>query len=376
MQATDSTSLKVLHAASLMTPKTGMLMQMGWEQKAADRSGISWTARMYSPKNAVIDSDIVIFDEKIVDSGRQGALQSLVRWVSLRYRYHQWVKSIEHNYDVIILRYYVHDPFQLFYVMRCKKPLYFMCHTLAVEELSLGGGIRPWVRSTLESWIGKLCLNRCDGVLGISEEVVEHESARARQDISFKHPFYNGILTDKAGNMALDNRHSTKPEILFVANFMPWQGVEELLVSMESNRSEFILHIVGEVRTDLAEKISKDSRLVMHGVLTHDEIRSLAARCWIGLSNLELKKKNMTQNSPLKVRQYLAFGLPVYGNRDVFPTDFRFYCIGDADINDILEFTEKMRLVSREEVVSDATPLIDKERLVSEMYDKFVAIHQ
>jgi hypothetical protein len=57
-----------------------------------------------------------------------------------------------------------------------------------------------------------------------------------------------------------------------------------------------------------------------YGVLTATAYRDVLARCDLGLGTLALYRKGMREASPLKVREYLAYGLPtVIGYDD---TDF------------------------------------------------------
>ena len=350
-----------------MSPGVGMLKQMEWEQCAAKNLRIQWTSKMYCPLDSVEPCSITEFDGQVKRAGT-GSFKSALNWIRLRRNYHRWLRINDVEFDVIIIRYYVHDPFQLWYALRCKKPLYFMCHTLAVDELGLGEGLRSFVRTNLERLIGRYCIQYADGILGISEQVVTHESARARSGKLLNHTYHNGILYGDTICTAMDKRSQRIPELLFVASFMPWQGLEELLFQIKDSDQNFILHVAG-TRSDTTQLLlDQEKRVIDHGVVGHDEVKEIAGSCWIGLSNMELEKKNMTENSPLKVRQYLMYGLPVYGNKDVFPDSFPFYRVGGTNLTNILGFAQEMRSTSRLEVAERARKYIDKERILHELY--------
>ncbi len=73
--------------------------------------------------------------------------------------------------------------------------------------------------------------------------------------------------------------------------------------------------------------------------------------------------------SPLKVRGYLAQGVPAYGGHpDVFPPDSRVYRRGGADVGQVLDHARAMRPVSREAVRAEAQGHIDKRVLVRRLY--------
>lgn len=362
---------RVLHAASLLAPSSGMLQQMRWEQAAAHRIGIPWRTRMYCPPGTAADDEIAVFDGRSAERGA-GALGGARRWLRMRRDYHAWLDAQLDDVDALVLRYYVHDPYQLAFVKRCSKPVFFMSHTLPVQELAVGGGLRSAVRSRLESVIGRHALSASAGLFGISQEVVDHEGSRPDRPPPLRRPYFNGILYDEGSeggeNEVADERSEDLPELLFVAHFLPWQGLEELMESMDASDERFVLHLVGKVPETLGERVRADPRIQVHGVLDHDAIAALARRCWIGLSNLELRKKNMTENSPLKVRQYLMLGLPVFGNRDVFPASFPYYREGGSDIATALAFARDMRDTTRAEVAVASRPYIDKERLLGDLY--------
>jgi glycosyltransferase involved in cell wall biosynthesis len=96
-----------------------------------------------------------------------------------------------------------------------------------------------------------------------------------------------------------------KPALFFVGSpNQKWHGVEEL-VEFATLNPDIQVEIVG----DTADV--KLSNITFHGVLSPEEYRTIAAKCIAGVGTLNLSAKKMFEASPLKVREYLAMGLPV-----------------------------------------------------------------
>jgi len=364
--------LRVLHAASLARPSSGQLQQMNWEQEAADLSGVPWTVRMYGLSGAVPDSPVAVLDDQV---GRPGSSRlpwvRAWRWLALRRNYHRWLASRVDEHDIFMLRYYVHDPFQYLFVRRCPKPVVFFSHTLEVPELRSEGGIVGRIRAALESTIGRRTLNLADGLVGVTEEVLDYQLGRAEIPPENTAVYPNGVIWNDTP--LVDTRDKEVPELLFVANFVPWHGLDELLDSMEQSAESFVLHVVGTVPAATAARARADSRVRLHGLLAQPEIQEIASSCWTGISSLALSRKGARQAATLKAPQYLMMGLPVYGCGDVLPIDFAHYQKGEADIENILAFSRASRPIGKGTVREAARPLIDKRLLLESLYSTVTA---
>ena len=77
----------------------------------------------------------------------------------------------------------------------------------------------------------------------------------------------------------------------------------------------------------------------------------------------------MKEACPLKVREYLALGLPVYGNyKESFAPDFPYYRQGDATIESILNFVSEMSEINRHQIREESIPSIDKTVLLKKLH--------
>lgn len=365
--------MRVLHAAALLTPPSGILRQMEWEQQAAQELGLVWHVRMYCPAGAEgVESPVCVQSEDVqaVPRSRNG-FAKLVRWIKHRRAYAAWIRREASEYDVVLLRYYVHDPFQLMIAWVLDKPLFLVHHTKEVDELASGPGVAGWIRARLEALIGGYCIRAANGSIAMTREILKYERERSGA-LTLPGLFYpNGIRLSQ--HVIGDERQET-PEFLFVASeFHPWHGLDLVLDALDKSTAPLVLHLVGNLASDDRQRAEMDPRIMLHGHLNGKQIQQLAVRSHVGLSSFALYRKGMSEACTLKVREYLDFGLPVYaGHRDVFPTDFPFYRMGDLDICELLAFASECASVERSAVAELAAPYIDKKILLLKLYNDLV----
>lgn len=366
--------MKVLHSAALLSPPSGILNQMRWEQQVADEAGIDWQVKMFCPSGSV-NSEKIIQESTTVSFERiKSKFGKAWAWLKLRWEYHRWLKSQENDVDVFLLRYYVHDPFQLLFIRRCKKPVYLVHHTLEGPELAMSGGLKDRLRSAFDNIIANPCIKAASGIVGVTNEIIEYENARAKvKKQSFLYP--NGIVFT-SNEIAEDHRTET-PEILFVASyFASWHGLDLLLDEMKKNNSHFVLHVVGDVFDEDIRSAKHDPRVIIHGRKSHAEIKQLAAKCWGGVSCFGLHRVKMKEACTLKVREYLMLGLPVYaGYTEVLPDSFPFFKRGEVAITDMLDFFNQHRHLRRKEISEKSKEYIDKNQLLRLLYSDLASIH-
>ena len=367
MLAQKTEKLRILHSAALLTPSSGMVAQMDWEQEAANTLGINWKVCMYSPKNTLSKANVIHLDTAIDAQQLLNPVSKLLAWLKLRRNYHRWLLQQQDYFDIFLLRYYVHDPFQWAFVRSCKKPVFFVHHTLEVPELELPGGLSSFVRSNLETLLGRVTISKAAGVIGVTQEIMDYELGRAGCLNKPSYVYPNGIVFKE---MKLQDRRSTDlPELLFVANFAAWHGLDLLLESIARSKEKFVLHLVGEI-PDSMLKLTHDPRIKVHGHMNRQQIQDISAQCWVGLASFALFRKKMNQACPLKVREYLMLGLPVYGDtKDVFPEGAVFFESSDRLIDGAVEFAKNTRNFSKDYLASEAKKYIDKEELLLNMYN-------
>jgi hypothetical protein len=123
----------------------------------------------------------------------------------------------------------------------------------------------------------------------------------------------NGI--DLADHPSLPARAEGPPRLVFMgAPLSTWHGIDEL-VSLARARPDVMIDLVG-TKPDT----TFPPNVTAHGLLTRQQYEPIHARADAAVGTLALHRKRMSEACPLKVREYLAMGLPaIVGYRD---TDF------------------------------------------------------
>lgn len=107
-----------------------------------------------------------------------------------------------------------------------------------------------------------------------------------------------------------------QPTLAFLGYPAPWHGVDKIL-RLAKRFPGWRFHLIG-----LSEERFPDPppNVYFHGVLGFAEYVPILTQSHVAIGSLALHRKNMHEASPLKVREYLALGLPtIIGYKD---TDF------------------------------------------------------
>lgn len=114
-----------------------------------------------------------------------------------------------------------------------------------------------------------------------------------------------------------------------------WHGISKI-VDLAHRKPEWRFEVIGMTREDLGGSVPRN--VETHGILTREQYEPILATCDIAFGTLSAYAKDCFEASPLKVRESLAFGLPVVtGVRD---TDF------DEKVPFILELPNTERNVA------------------------------
>lgn len=108
------------------------------------------------------------------------------------------------------------------------------------------------------------------------------------------------------------------PRLAFVGTAdQPWHGVDKL-VDLAARRPAWRFDIVGlDAGTALLAPGPRPANITWHGALERAQVIEVLATADVGVGTLALHRKSMSEACPLKVREYLAVGLPIlYGYTD------------------------------------------------------------
>lgn len=164
-------------------------------------------------------------------------------------------------------------------------------------------------RGTFFYWLNRITrdivFSKCSGWVATSHEL---ENLPANQ----KHAkpvcvISNGIELDKY-EVLPPTDHSTPALALVGSPGMNWHGVDKLL-ELATQYPELKIHIIGYSRHDFSGVVPEN--IQVHGYLEREDVKHVLKKTDAVFGTLALHRKNMEEASPLKVREALAYGMPV-----------------------------------------------------------------
>ena len=364
---------RVLHVSLVpgIHQGVGILHQLRLEREAALSLNLSWDTVLFAPQSPIIDAldvpnpaprDLTAADETSLTSRARSNLR-------LKRSFYSWLKAVEAKYDILLLRYSVHDR-RLAKLMSARQGMVGLVHhSCEVPELLGLDGLVGRARGASEAIVGRRTLREADVLLAVTSEIAEYELARA-SPLQIPTLIYPNGGTETP-NPVIDRRCDV-PELLFVAShFSPWQGLDLLLESLGEYDQNIVLHLVGTMNESDARRAQRDSRIFVHGVADQETIRRIAEPCWAGISSLATERQGLRVACPLKVREYFSMGLPAVGSHlEELPNDFPFYARTTPDIGSIVEKAREWRSISRSDIASYATSVVSKKRILQDTYNE------
>jgi glycosyltransferase involved in cell wall biosynthesis len=117
----------------------------------------------------------------------------------------------------------------------------------------------------------------------------------------------NGIMLEEFKQLTAPRTNS--PRLCFIGSpGSPWHGVDKLVVIAKSF-PDWEFDVVGYRREDLGSDVPPN--LCCHGYMSQAQYEGLFAECHVAIGSLALYRNGLEEACPLKVREYLAYGLPV-----------------------------------------------------------------
>ena len=212
-------------------------------------------------------------------------------------------------------------------------PLIAEVNTDDLAENALGS--RP--RALYNRLTRGLILRRVAALVFVTSELAERP---AFQRASVRHAVItNGV--DLADYPVLDPPTGGPPRLVFVGTGdVAWHGVDKV-GRLAALRPDWQFDIVGVARPAAFDV----PNVTWHPSLDRPRLLEVMARADVGIGTLALHRKDLDEGSPLKVREYLAVGLPVL------------YGYHDPDADDLGPYV--LRIDNTETSIDDAIDRID-----------------
>lgn len=232
------------------------------------------------------------------------------------YHFYKVVAKIDRS-DTILVRYPIADYFlyRAFQLLG-KRKFIFEHNTKELNELKLRSINSYWFNYLYnsEKKYGKLLRDKASYLVAVSQDFLSYQINEYRSMTKGK-VISNGYSVEKHERRILKKSNELR-FLMLIGSYAEWHGLDIMinaLKSLNDNINNFYLHVVGKVPEGVqsfAENELKEN-VVFHGQLSFNERLSVAQKCHIGIGALGLKRLGISIGSSLKVREYLANGMPV-----------------------------------------------------------------
>jgi glycosyltransferase involved in cell wall biosynthesis len=203
---------------------------------------------------------------------------------------------------------------------------------------------------------------QCTGFVPISEEI-----AGLPMNRKYKKPYRviaNGIDMDTL--IPLDAPGNSTPHLAYVGTVgIPWNG-EDKLWDLARKYPDLTIHMIGYNPGDIEVELPRN--VILHGRVSVTKVRELLAVADVAIGTMALHRKQLEENSPLKVRESLGYGIPTiiaYLDTDLHGKGFDFLLElpntennVSANMDKIYEFAYRMRGLRADQKA--IRPLIDQ----------------
>ncbi len=300
--------MKLLHLAFAGTDQTGVHRKLAEQVTAMRSAGATVESLVFADSRvapAPLDSPYRVVD--LPGGGFDQASRVAAINISL-----EAARAL--NADVVYMRYPVYESEVLRFVQSA-PPVVFELQTIYAHEAP------PDLAATEAQWAARV-LPHTAGVVGVTGEIVDDE--RARAGVALRgHIMPNGAdparIPFVSPTLAAD-----RVDMLCVANFHPWHGIDRLIVGMasEPDVTDMHLHLVGDGPAlsslrELAAFAQLSDRVHFHGPVPARELGPWYARAHLAIGCLAAHRKGLREVSALKHREYALSGLPmILGGED------------------------------------------------------------
>jgi glycosyltransferase involved in cell wall biosynthesis len=227
-------------------------------------------------------------------------IRDLTRMASRSYALNRLIKDVNrYQPDIIYLRCgrYVFP----FHILAKTAPIILEINTKDVDEHRIRGGYFYWSHLFSRGML----FGNVSGFVAVSREIAELSVNRVYQKPTWV--ISNGIDLERYD--PLPPPKNERPVVTMVAHVgMAWHGVDKIIVLAECC-PDLNFNIAGYSPSDVPRPVPSNLNLL--GFLHQPELKDLLASTDVACGTLALHRNNMEEASPLKVREALAFGIPL-----------------------------------------------------------------
>lgn len=193
-----------------------------------------------------------------------------------------------------------------------------------------------------------------DAVIGVTSEIAKYQVKRANRILPYL-VLSNGVDVNKHAMTRYSAFRGNELKMIFVSSFISvWHGVDRLLKGIKAYEGNVRLEInivgsVGQNIKDLVKSLDLEQKVVFHGAKFGKELDEVFDNMHIAIGTLGLHRQKLKYASTLKVREYMARGIPFvisHIDEDIvedFPLALRLRSDDSpVDMEKIIKFTERV----------------------------------
>ncbi|MGE0569248.1 MAG: glycosyltransferase, partial [Bacteroidia bacterium] len=263
------------------------------------------------------------------------------------------------NVDIILFRYPPANKYLYKLVREYKDKIVFEHNTKELEEIKYGGEntkLNEFVYNC-ERIYGPKVLKCAKGIVGVTNEITRYELQRSKNSTLKSATISNGIAVNKFRLRTPPIYDRTNLNILMLCGSpVVWHGEDLVIKGLAEYKGNIKIHfyIVGSVlesSKDLVKKLSLENKVSFVPSLSGNKLDEIFDKVHIGIGTMGLFRKKLTEAVSLKVREYMARGLPFvlgYNDPDLINEKGKSLFLNyisqecPARIEDFVKFAEKV----------------------------------
>lgn len=227
------------------------------------------------------------------------------------------------EWDFVYFRYITADLNLLELVKKYPNKVVFEHQTKELDEIRLRSrNLMPYLSERI---FAPLVYQYAGGCVGVTSEITRYEIKRLKIKENLCKTISNGFDVDEVPIRKIPIYDGNYINMLFVGNLSVWHGIDRLItgISRYYGNVKLYLNIVGDgdvasENVELARKLGIEDKVIFHGNKKDKQLSELYNDCHIAIGCLGVHRKKTMESASLKVREYLARGIPfVLSDNDV-----------------------------------------------------------
>jgi len=232
----------------------------------------------------------------------------------LSYAFYREVRVIDHN-DIILLRYPGADFFlNTAFRLLGRRIFVFEHNTKELNELKLRKSGSYWFAYLyrMEKKYGSSLRSMASALVAVTSDFLDYQRQTYKCQVTGR-VISNGYSVTGTKKRVLRRSRAGIHFLMLIGSFAEWHGLEIFARALaEAQNESYYLHVVGNVPEETVSRIVNNKRnIIFYGEKDLNSRQAIAEECHIGVGALGLGKLDVQTGSSLKVREYLALGMPV-----------------------------------------------------------------